>query len=468
MRTLLTLLFSLLISAQALAASTSVLTLDATEETHAPEIFADALPLSLDARHDGEWRLQGETLTWTHAIVVHGAQALALELKALHLPAVASLEIGDAHWQGPLDATTLFTHHQPGTQLLLKAQMPRAVADDFVLRVVQVQAAFRDPFALPAAVSAKAGSCAVNFSCTLDPAVQQWGRAVVALIVLNTASCTGTLMNNTGNDARPYLLTAKHCYSSAGSTDPVRAAASLRVAWNAVASCGSPLASAWGGGATFTEGAVHRAQYGDSWLVELTSRPPQRLDAWYAGFDAGDQSPTGALTGLHHAGGMQKQLLSAGTASRTTRLTSFLLGVDLLGWALAPQQGGAAAGASGSGLFDARGQLIGTLSTGVACDAADPQLTYARLAQAWAGDGTVGGSLKPWLAPGSNATVLAGKSFSGVALPPLVVPPATVVPESTASATEDIAAGGSLSAGLLLLLLLACVVRTTAVQRSIF
>ncbi len=465
MRTLLTLLFSLLISAQALATSTSVLTLDATQETHAPETFADALPLSLDARHDGEWRLQGETLTWTHTVIVHGAQALALELEALHLPAGASLQIGDAHWQGPLDVSTLFTRHQPGTQLLLKAQMPRAVADDFVLRVVQVQAAFRDPFAAAPSVSAKAGgSCAVNFSCTLDPAVQQWGRAVVALIVLNTATCTGTLMNNTADDARPYLLTAKHCYSSAGSTDPVRAAASLRMAWNAVASCGSPLGSAWGGGATFTEGAVHRAQYGDSWLVELTSRPPQR-DAWYAGFDAGDQPPAGALTGLHHAGGMQKQLLSAGTASRTTRLTSFLLGVDLLGWALAPQQGGAAAGASGSGLFDARGQLIGTLSTGVACDAADPQLTYARLAQAWAGDGTVGGSLKPWLAPASNATVLAGKSFSGFTLPPLVVAPATVVADSTAS---NMAAGGSLSAGLLLLLLMACAVRRAAVQRSIF
>lgn len=468
MRTLLTLLLSLLISAQALAASTSVLMLDATAHAHAPEAFADALPLSIDARYDGEWRLQGETLTWTHAVVVHNAQALALELEALHLPAGASLQIGDAHWQGPLDATTLFTRHQPGTQLVLQAQMPRAVATDFVLRVVQVQAAFRDPFAEPAAVTAKAGSCAVNYSCTVDSGVQQWGRAVVALIVLNTATCTGTLMNNTADDARPYLLTAKHCYTGAGSTDPVRAAASLRMAWNAVASCGSPLASAWGAGATFTEGAVHRAQYGDSWLVELTSRPPQSLNAWYAGFDAGDQSPAGTLTGLHHAGGLQKQLLSAGTVSRTTRLTSFLVGIDLLGWALAPQQGGAAAGASGSGLFDAQGQLIGTLSTGVACDAPSPQLTYARLAQAWAGDGTVSGSLKPWLAPASNATVLAGKSFSGVTLPPLVVPPATVVPETTASATDDMTAGGSLSTGLLLLLLMACAVRAAPVQRSIF
>ncbi|MES2883625.1 MAG: hypothetical protein V4709_02395 [Pseudomonadota bacterium] len=467
MRTLFPLLFSLLISAQAVAASTSVLTLDATQ-MHAPETFAEALPVSVDARHDGDWLLQGETLTWTHTIVVHGAQALALELEALHLPPGASLQIGDAQWQGPLDATTLFTRHQPGMQLLLKAQMPRAVANGFVLRMVQVQAAFRDPFASPAAVTAKAGSCAVNYSCTPDSAVQQWGRAVVALIVHNTATCTGTLMNNTATDARPYLLTAKHCYSSAGSTDPVRAAASLRMAWNAVASCGSPLASAWGGGATFTEGAVHRAQYGDSWLVELASRPPQSLNSWYAGFDAGDQPPAGALTGLHHAGGMQKQLLSAGTASRTTRLSSFLVGVDLLGWALAPQQGGAAAGASGSGLFDAQGKVIGTLSTGVACDAASPQLTYTRLAQAWAGDGTVSGSLKPWLAPASNATVLAGKSFSGVSLPPLVVAPATAVPEGAANTASDLAAGGSLSAGLLGLLLLACAVRIAAVKRLIF
>ncbi len=451
----------------ALAATNTVLKLDtervAEQVARAPAVFALALPLPLDASRDGEWSLDGDTLRWRHAIVVDGAKALAMELDTLELPAGATLQIGAETWQGPLSRSPLFTHHQPGTRLALEATLPRDSARAFVLRAMAVQAAFRNPGESPGP-NGKASACSVNYACVAEGAVQQWGGSVVALMVMNSATCTGTLMNNSAGDGKPYLLTAKHCYTSTGTTDAVRAAASLRMAWNAVASCGSTLASAWGAATPVTEGASHRAAYGDTWLVELGVRPPEAVGPWYAGFDAGDQMPSGMLIGLHNGAALQRQLLSTSAAPRTTVTNAFFGGIDLHGWGFAPERGAAMAGSSGSGLFDAQGHLIGTLSTGVTCDVGTPQVTYARLAQAWIGDGTSGGSLRSWLDPLNTGAAVAGKSFAVAATPVVAAPsplpsppvtPAPVVAAPAAAASGGGAGGGSPGTALLLTLLLA-------------
>ena len=449
--------FWLLASASSWAASETVLTLDAsliaTRQQQSPELFALPLPVDADLARDGEWQLQGETLSWRHDIVVAGAKALAMEAGVLQLPAGARLSIGSQSWQGPQTLRHVFTQHQPGTRLQLSATMPRALSAGFVLQVVAVQAAFRNPYEPATAVSAKAGdSCTVNFACAATGAVQQWGGSVVALVVLNSATCTGTLMNNTSGDGRPYLLTAKHCYTATGSTDPVRAAASLRMAWNAVAGCGSTLVSAWTSGAPVSEGAIHRAEYGDTWLVELASRPSEAVLPWYAGFDAGDQIPTGQIVGMHNGLARQRQLLSTSGLPRRTRVAGCLGGIDLLGWGFSPQQGGAEAGSSGSGLFDLEGHLIGTLSTGSSCDVGAPQVTYARLAQAWSGDGSSSGSLRPWLDPLGSGTAVMGKSFTAASLPPAPAPAQT---PAAGSASSSAGGGGAMGASLLLLLMAA-------------
>ena len=431
-------------SSTAQAATRSQLALDpltvSLREQQSPSLFAEPLPLTLDASREGEWRLSGDTLEWRHEITVDGAVSLALEIAALDLPAGASLSIGAQHWQGPLQRHRLFTQHQPGRVLSLLARLPRGQSQAFALRLAEVQAGFREPSASAASFVAKAASaCTVNAACSTDAALQQWAGAVVAITIGNSATCTGTLMNNSSGDGRPYLLTAKHCYTTTGGTDPVRAAASLRMAWNAVTPCGTPLASAWGIGTPVTEGAQHRAEYGDAWLVELNTRPPESVAPWYAGFDARDQVPSGELVGLHNGNGLQRQLLSTRSAPRLTRnVADFLGGFQLLGWGFSPQQGAAAPGASGSSLFDAEGHVIGTLSTGITCEAGTPQVTYARLAQAWAGDGSPAGSLRPWLDPTNSGQAIAGKSFSV----PAIVPSVPTVPAAPSTPAAGAAGGG--------------------------
>lgn len=444
----------LLISA---AAQASVLSLNpqhiAERQQLAPDDFAENLPLALDAQQAGEWRLQGETLIWVDQITVDGALALALEMETLRLPEGASLAVGAERWQGPLQRAHLFTRHQAGDQLQLRAELPRAAASAFVLRIAAVQAAYRDPLAIMPPPHAKAGDpCQLNAACEADAQIQRWGSGVVALQVLNTTTCTGTLMNNSAEDGRLYLLTARHCYANTSGADPVRAAASLRVAWNAVTPCGNALSSAWRGDSLVTSGAQHRAEYGDAWLVELDSAPPESLKPWYAGFDVSDQPPMGGVVGLHHGGALQRQLLASPKQPEAMRLVQQLPSIDLLAWRVVPQLGAALPGASGSPLFDQSGHLLGTLSAGSSCSALAPQVMYARLSQAWHGDGTAKGSLQAWLDPRGRGASLPGKSFAkgedqgGVASGPASIP--------SSAAPEGYGGVFHLHGGVILLLLL--------------
>lgn len=415
------------------AAAESVLTLRVpTLADRDAGAFAERLPLALDLRDHAPSTAEGMLWHWQHNIVVRGALALGLEIDEMHLPAGSTLRIGDQQWQGPMQRRHFFTQHQPGERLFVSLRVPQDQLDTAVLSIREVQAAYRDPFA---PVSAKAtDACLVNAACTDTSTSAPWAASVVALIVMNTSSCTGTLVNNSAGDARPYLLTARHCHANTGA-DAIRAAGSLRLAWGSVTACGTPLLSAWSSGAVITEGAIHRAQSGDTWLVELSQRPPERAAAWFAGLDASDRTPIGPVTGWHHGNGLQRQRLLSSDGGLLARTADFVGGISLLGWAFAPQEGAAAGGSSGSGLFDAQGRVIGTLSTGVGCSSGKPQVTYARLAAAWSGDGSMGGSLKPWLDPVNAGSTFAGKSFVGQSLPTLVTPPATPLSLESETAT---------------------------------
>lgn len=402
-----------------------------------PGRFAVALPQRIETG-DGIWTEEGTEAVWRLDLVVPGARSLAVSTDRLHLPPGAVLQVGaQALSAAP---TRWWSHHQPGERLHLEVRLPRAWRSAFVPGIDEVQAGFRDPET--ASVLAKADDgCTVNFSCAASEAQQQWAQGVVALQVMNQVSCTGTLVNNSAGDGRALLLTAAHCHRVNGAVvDAAQAATSMRVFWNASSACGGTLARADSGART--EGAVHRAEYADSWLVELANPPPAAANAWWAGFDAGEAPMTGGVVGIHHAGGLARQLLSAAEAPRATVLDGLFGSVyGLLAWRVAPPVGSAASGASGSALLDASGRVLGTLSTGSACSAtARSTLNYARLSQAWDGDGSRAGSLKPWLDPAATGRQLAGKryAFGSTASAPV----AEAATTSSAAASGSGAGGG--------------------------
>ena len=406
----------------------------AVSQVSEPGRFAVALPQRIDTS-DGIWTEEGADAVWRLDLVVPGARSLALSTDGLSLPPGAVMRVGAQ--QVSVATARWWSRHEPGERLHLEVRLPRALRTSLVLGIDEIQAGSRDPDTVVLTAKADDG-CTVNFSCAASEAQQQWAQGVVALQVMNQVACTGTLVNNSAGDGRALLLTAAHCHRVNGVVvDAAQAATSMRVFWNASSACGGTLARADTGART--EGAVHRAEYADSWLVELANPPPAAANAWWAGFDAGDAPMTGGVVGIHHAGGLARQLLSTAEAPRATVLDGVFGSVyGLLAWRVSPPVGSAAAGASGSALLDASGRVLGTLSTGSACSAmARSTLNYARLSQAWDGDGSRAGSLKPWLDPAGTGRQLSGKRYA-----PGSTPVAEAAATSSAAASNPGAGGG--------------------------
>lgn len=404
----------------------ATLTLGARAETYAldwdqelakaaaePERYAIARPVSIDATRDGRWSRDGEQAVWRMELTVPGAQSLAFHASQLGLPAQASLSVGAQRLTAAeAGGGDYWSRPQAGDQLSLEARMPLLAAAGYSLRIDQLQAGFRDPQAsAPAALSAKAGSaCAINFSCSARNAALEWGQSVVAITVLNAIGCTATLVNNSLQDGRPYLLTASHCRQLNGVRgDPQAAAASVQVYWNAVSPCGSELAAASSSAQESSSGAYHRAESSDVWLLELKNPPPAGAKPYWAGIDASDQPASGELTGIHHGGRLARQIVW-GSSAPTLTVLGLSIG-ELPVWKMLSELGAAAAGSSGSALFVGGGKVVGVLSASSNCDAYPlPSLYYSRLAPAWTGDGSSGGSLRPWLDPANLGRQIPAKS----------------------------------------------------------
>ena len=138
-------------------------------------------------------------------------------------------------------------------------------------------------------------------------------RSVVLLIIDGQIGCTGTLINNTANDGRPYLLTASHCLNNQfqiKNPDYEEVAGKIICYFNYNSPQCSPVEP---GRTDQTLACAHfRAvnERTDMALLELTDTPPTNYRAYYAGWNAQDagQPPYSCI---HHPSGSLKRISAA-------------------------------------------------------------------------------------------------------------------------------------------------------------
>jgi hypothetical protein len=220
-------------------------------------------------------------------------------------------------------------------------------------------------------------------------------------------ACTGTLLNNTSLDRKPFLLTANHCpvYDADVST--------IVVYWNYQApSCRAPHLDDTNfdfqvGGATIAA----RNPSSDFLLLELPSQPNGAYHVFYSGWDAGAGVPPETVT-IHHPWDDEKSI----TLSNSPPVSKFLAPgyVELVtppgggtywrvDWAAA--SGATEPGSSGACLFASNtkrciGQLYGGAGSGCGTTPVD---YFGRLSVSWAGEDAMSG-LRHWLDPGNTGT----------------------------------------------------------------
>lgn len=243
------------------------------------------------------------------------------------------------------------------------------------------------------------GSCNMNVNCPDGQPYVNQRNAAVMLVSGSNGFCSGSLINNTANDGKPYVLTANHCGSS-GFANWI-----FRFNWQATG-CNNP-----GSSPTFQSlsGSVSRAsrQPSDMRLVEITGglvggTVPASYNAFFPGWDNSGNVPPSTFCIHHPSGDIKKIAFDDDPASAVQAMGS---NEPNSSWQVSWDRNTTTEpGSSGSPLFDNVGRIIGQLwGGGASCSNLASPDYYGRVSSSWNPNGSTNAQqLEHWLDPNNS------------------------------------------------------------------
>jgi len=243
------------------------------------------------------------------------------------------------------------------------------------------------------------GSCNMNVNCPDGQPYQNQRNGAVMLVSGSNGFCSGSLINNTANDGKPYVLTANHCGSS-GFANWI-----FRFNWQATG-CNNPANSP-----TFQSlsGSVSRAsrQPSDMRLVEITGgleggTVPASYNPFFPGWDNSGNVPPSTFCIHHPSGDIKKIAFDDNPASAVQEMGS---SEPNSSWQVSWDRNTTTEpGSSGSPLFDNVGRIIGQLwGGGASCQNLSSPDYYGRVSNSWNPNGSTNAQqLKHWLDPNNS------------------------------------------------------------------
>jgi len=372
---------------------------------------------------DGTWtELPNGDRIWQFRIVASGAQAISLLYKDFYIPAGATMHVYNPKSGETIGAFTsannkvtrkFATALTYGDQAIIEVFEPAAQRGQTSMTISQIGHAYRLVEVLNAAELAQrpSGSCQVNINCTEGNNWQNQKRGVARILMNGSGLCTGSLLNNTAQDGKPYFLTADHCIGTLdalGNTD----ASGYVFYWNYErATCDNTSAT---NSSETTSGATLKANDSDSdfALFELTEDPNTLYTVFFNGFSA-NAVPASNGVGIHHPAGDYKKI-----ATHSIAPVSFTFGGRPsdsywnISWdATTNGHSVTEGGSSGSPLFESTGVVIGQLYGGSSVNCSNPANDpgyYGKIAYSWNNGGATQAErrLRDWLDPVGNGSTL--------------------------------------------------------------
>lgn len=370
-----------------------------------PLRFAVAADVTFTLKNSGTWQKVDDGRLWRLRIHSPGAVSHNLGITRYDMPRGAKLWIydpGHEHVEGPYMARhrsqhgSLWTPVIAGEEIVVEVFVPTGVRKPN-LEIRKANQGYRSFDRRDKMIPGQgtAGSCENDVICPVGAPWADQIRAVGAYTLNGTATCTGTLLNNTAQDGTPYFLSAYHCNVTAAN------ASTVVVYWNYE----SPVCGAQGPGSTADNqsGAILRARYAptDFLLLELSSVPPASYNVYYSGWDASGAAPPSTVA-IHHP---QVDVKSISFSNSTPPSSVWGGSTSVSGnhWRPSWDSGVTEPGSSGSCLFStATKRCIGQLHGGASyCGAPSTSLwdDYGKLSVSWNGGGTAATRLKDWLDP---------------------------------------------------------------------
>jgi len=246
------------------------------------------------------------------------------------------------------------------------------------------------------------GSCNVNITDNRGDCFRMEQHSVALLLEdLNTALCTGTLVNNTAQDLRPFILSANHCFDGQN--------INLN---NVVARFRYWQGNSQSGWISFT-GVTLRANsnLADFTLLELNQNTNPTQGIFYQGWSRATQLTT--TTVVHHPSGdvmkISRDVDNTVAEPQAIDFGTFILPANS-SWRVnfgdnvgGGDYGFTEPGSSGAGLLNPNHRIIGTNSGGGGtCVNTNRNKWYGRFDASWFGNNTNATRLSSWLDP--NAT----------------------------------------------------------------
>ncbi|MDR1674975.1 MAG: protease, partial [Tannerella sp.] len=401
----------------------------------APAAVATLIDVALNPQNSGRWSaLPGGERIWQLHLQAKGALALLLYYSDFHIPEGGKLFLYNAEKTQILGAYTHRTHPSGGrfaTEFVAGDELTLeyvASPDDSDLRI-EIEAVgygYTHLAVRNGAVSLHASaSCEVNVNCEEGDRWQSQKKGVchtVQRIGSKSYLCSASLLNNTAQDLKPYILTAQHCsvdgdgkeaseedmeqwmfyfhYEMDGCSD-----GSGRVPSKTLSGCRKMAA-------TQTNGES------DGLLLLLNETIPDDYDVYYNGWDRRDRPALSGVSIHCPAGDYMKISTYRNPAIPATFKTDNTLKGDLNAhWNVifdetANGHGITEKGSSGSPLFNENQLVVGSL-TGGSSTCYDPTglNLYGKLNYHW---DRYESSMDKYLDPaGSGAEMLEGRYHSG-------------------------------------------------------
>ncbi len=380
-----------------------------------PLKFAHAFEVNLSPANSGEWsRLTNGDYCWKLKIHSEGAKSINLIFDQFELPKNTKLFIFNEKENHVLGAFTSLNNKTTGKfavapvkgdEITIQYEVPEQYLNkvNFIIKKVNhdfigiLEKSDRRPLGITA------GACNVDVNCDLGSQWHEVKNAVCRMIVDGVEICSGSLINNTAQDQKPYIISAAHCY------DKWEYAETTVYAFNYESPFCAPLD---GDPSNTISGALMKAQFDsmDFALAEMSIIPPPEYRPYFAGWDRSSTLPDSSVSIHHPQGDIKKIALDADPPTVSNFNSAYIKSgfLKIARW----DQGVTEVGSSGGPLYNMDKNLIGTLTGGLATCNNPVQDYFERFAISWDYKSDSSKQLKHWLDPiKSNVETLNGKQF---------------------------------------------------------
>jgi hypothetical protein len=373
------------------------------------------IALSGNESEEGVWVVaKSGWRSWRLGIAVDNAKGLNGYFQNVELAEGEQLFLYDQSKTTLLGAFTDFNNGQflatgiiPGNKIVVEFNT-KNLSDRLPFELVQVGVTVND-FNGTNRDFGGADFCEVLVNC---PEGDDWKpeRNGVARILISERNslywCSGTLVNNTSQDGKPYFLTANHCGQQADSSDYSKWVFYFNYESR---DCEFPVLEpphqTISGAKLLAHSSSSTSSGSDFKLLLLADDIPPEYEPYYSGWDRSG-SGASAGVGIHHPEGDLKMISTYKDPLVSVNYNNPSPDANgkywMVHWSETQNGHGVTeGGSSGSPIFSQGGYVVGLLSGGRAsCTAQDEPDYYGKFSYSWESNGTDSTTqLKPWLDP---------------------------------------------------------------------